>query len=82
MDKISIISIAIAMISCLISVFTYLNSRNKEYVDKIDAWSNNFNNKLNKLLEFSGVNTVLTFKYEFSNTMMLKFNKKEDLECL
>lgn len=80
MDKISVISIAIAMISCLISVFTYLNSRNKEYVDKIDAWSNNFNNKLNKLLEFSGVNTVLTFKYEFSNTMVLKFNKKEDSE--
>ena len=80
MGTISTIYMSVAIISCFISVISYFNTRNKEYIDRIDIWSKNFNDKLNKLLNYSGSNSVLTFKYDLSNCLMLDFGDKTDAE--
>lgn len=80
MDNLGVISIAVAVVSCLISLFSYFNNRNKEYIEKLDAWRNNFSNKINDFLEFCGENNAFAFKFDFSNSLFFNFNSKKDSE--
>ena len=80
MDKYSIITITVAAISCLISIFSYFGTKNKERIEKLDSWREDFNNKVNNFLKFSGTHGILTFKYDVSNCLMLNLNDRNDAE--
>jgi len=80
MDSMGVVSIVVAGISCLISLSSYFNNKNKEYIEKLDTWRNSFSNKINNLLEFCGQNSAFAFKFDFSNSLMFDFNSKKDSE--